>query len=360
MGEQTAKRQDIGFKAVEELAALWQIDDDRIIWHPDGFEWWPGHFRQVIRVSEGIEAQGRVNYQLSATTDFITDVDGENAFLPIYLHGLQKGTSSYAIKMIPEEARRQWDINEIESDISLVSQVYIREDNIGWMPRFFGGMAILQLNDAQVRAEGFAVELNARAKTSAPDNGALRDLDEILLVVRDIYIPAGREPSRWLDSGEFEDIAAQFGRLEHCFGNGDGGGLSLEVPFGSDTALIQLSTNQPHPQLGNGLLATLKLPVWIDDPMSMDPNWYNLLELSSLTYVPLIGSWCTYPMNDEQSVIAFSSFIPNLLYQPSLATNMALWMMGRAGWTRSTHYPDLIDTPLQDTLRKRYEGMQGR
>jgi hypothetical protein len=350
------KRNDIGFQAVLEMAELWQVDDGRVVWHQDGFEWWPGHHRVIVSVSDRVEEDDATNYKLSVSTDFIKSLDLDNPMLPLYLHGLQQTASSYALKLIPQEVREEWEVTG-DPMLTLESNVYIRKDNISWMPRFFAGMAILPVIDAQIRAPDIADSLGAEPDTSAPNGGELLDFDEMLFVVRDIYAPEGSKPSKWLGTQEFEEIAAAYGRLESCFGNGDDKGLTLEVPFGTDTALIRLHTDQAHPQLGNGLLATLQLPVWLEDSMSMESNWYNLLEMISFNYTPLMGSWVMHSMSEDQNVVAYSSFIPNLLFQPGLATNMALWMIGRARWARETHFPDMVDEPLEEILRKRYEGL---
>lgn len=352
------ERVDIGFEAAKLIADVWQIDDDRTVWERDGFDWWPGHYRVALRVSNGVVVNGVMNYKVSVSTDFIKNVDLDNPMLPPLLHLLQKTAPSFALKVIPQEVRDEWQITDCPS-VRLESNAYVDELNISWMPRFFSGMAILSVIEAQIRASEIAENLGAEPDTSAPFGSELLDLDEILYVVRDIYLPESGEASRWSETGEFDEIAETYGRLESCFGNGDGKGLTLEVPFGSDTALVQLHTTQAHPRLGNGLLATLKLPVFLSDPLSMESNWYNLLELIGDSYVPLMGSWVTDAMGDEQGVIAFSSFVPNLLYQPGIATNMALWMCGRAKWARETFFSDMDDEPLEEILKRRFERVRG-
>jgi hypothetical protein len=223
------------------------------------------------------------------------------------------------------------------------------------MPRFISGLALLQPTDAWARAEGTAEMVSALSDTSSPDGGPLLDPDDMLSVVDQYYVPAGQEPNRWAGTNEFNEVAEYLNQSDQIYSNGDENGLTLEVPFATDTALIRLITDQPHPQLGNGLLVTLQLPVDAEPADAVQPSWYNMLELISVTHFPLIGSWCVHPISENIHKLSHSSFIPNFLYMPGLVVNMALWMMGRARWARATFFPDIEDRPLEETLRERYQ-----
>ncbi len=60
--------------------------------------------------------------------------------------------------------------------------------------------------------------------------------DEMLEVLSKIYVVGGKKPSRWKSTNEFEKIAEEFGRSDLCFGMGDKSGVTLETPFGDDSA----------------------------------------------------------------------------------------------------------------------------
>jgi hypothetical protein len=81
-----------------------------------------------------------------------------------------------------------------------------------------------------------------------------------MLGVENDYAVLGSSPSRWIATGEFEAIIEKWGRCDSAFGTADETGLTIETPFGDDSALLTLKTNQPHPRLGNGLLAVLIIP----------------------------------------------------------------------------------------------------
>ena len=74
-----------------------------------------------------------------------------------------------------------------------------------------------------------------------------------------IYVSEGNKPSRWNDTDEFGKFAENYGRSDGCFGNGDKSGLTLETPFGDNSALIRLMPGVKHPQLGSGLLVTIQI-----------------------------------------------------------------------------------------------------
>jgi hypothetical protein len=166
-------------------------------------------------------------------------------------------------------------------------------------------------------------------------------------------VPIGKEPSRWDGCDEFATFAQGYGRNDNCFGMGDRNGLTLETPFGEDSALIRLITNQAHPQLGNGLLATVQLPIVLEESeIAKLANELNWMEATSWTGFPLLGCWHS-KIQGEDYMVAFSAFIPNVLYMPLIATNTAFWMLHRARWVKDKRFPHLIDQPMVEILKRR-------
>ena len=144
------------------------------------------------------------------------------------------------------------------------------------------------------------------------------------------------------------------GRSDNAFGFGDARGLTLETPFGDDSALIRLLTDQPHPQLGNGLLATLQLPFFGEPKViASECVFLNYFERASWTDIPLFGCWHPHASRGNRECPAFTSFIPNALHQPGIATNMALWLLGRARWVRHERWPNLQDKTMAEILKAR-------
>lgn len=349
------KRTDIGFRAVEAIAEFWQVDEDRIRWFEDGFDWWPGHYRQVVRVSDGIPHQGTMGYRITVMTDVVKDspVADPKSRRIIGVFGKFAPAYAYSYSPVTDELGERAGANVI-----FVSTAYVNDDTVGWLPRFLASMAIIQVIDAQIMGAEIAKMAGGEPDVSAPLPGQeLLEPDEILQVGAAIYAPAGNDESKWIDTEEFESVAEQLGRSDLCFGMGDNGGLTLETPFGRDTALIRLQTDQKHPQLGNGLLATLRLPFFADQDEAVETALaFNLKEAGESTFFPLLGCWCTHESRGAEG-LAFSSFVPNALYQPNIATNVALWMLGRARWIKGSMWPNLEDLTMREIFENRLGAM---
>jgi hypothetical protein len=236
------------------------------------------------------------------------------------------------------------------------SCAYVNAENVSWMPDFLAKMAIMQPINAQLQAH-MAAELFAGGlpDASRPENLADAGLADVLEAATQAYVPIGQEASRWIGKSEFSEFAEKYAQNDNCFGFGDENSLSAETPFGSDTALIRLVTDQRHPQLGSGLLATLLLPFFGEDSeIANECAGLNFLEATSWTGFPLFGSWHPHAAREGKQGPSFTTFVPNALYQPVLATNFALWMLGRARWVRQTRWPDVEDKRMGEILEGRF------
>jgi hypothetical protein len=112
-----------------------------------------------------------------------------------------------------------------------------------------------------------------------------------------------------------------------------------------------------HPRLGSGLLVTLQLPrVGESGEIANECVYLNFLEALSWTGFSLFGCWHPHTSREGKDGLAFTTFVPNALYQRMIATNFALWMLGRARWVRETLWPDLQDKRMIDILEERLGG----
>jgi hypothetical protein len=183
-------------------------------------------------------------------------------------------------------------------------------------------------------------------------------LDDILSVEESAIVPQGTRQSKWIGTGEFEEIIEKWGRCDSGFGFADGGGLSIEMPFGEEAAILTLKTDVPHPRLGSGLFALLKIPHSSEleriNKLSLEMNYLEANVWSKLG-MPLIGNWGAdeYSKQERGFVPAFSSFVPNLFYQRGLAENIFLYAANRTRWVRQMLMPDAIDLPMHEILSKR-------
>jgi hypothetical protein len=262
---------------------------------------------------------------------------------------------AYPTSQILKELEK-WGPPDAPLKMWFASTAYVNHEKVSWLPRFLAQMAIMQPINAQIQAKKAPDFLDGGcADTSRPAHLRGAALDGMLEVAAQIYAPAGQEPSRWENVDEFSQFAETYARNDRCFGTGDNAGLTLETPFGSDTALVNLRTGETHPQLGNGLLVTLQLPRFAEAAtIAKECAYLNFLEAGSWTGFPLFGCWHPHVSRESRDGIAFTTFVPNALYQPLLATNLALWMLGRAKWVRETLWPDLQDKRMIEILEDRF------
>jgi hypothetical protein len=145
------------------------------------------------------------------------------------------------------------------------------------------------------------------------------NVDDILTVVDTIFVPEGKKNSKWIGSDEFEKFAEKHAKNDVCFGFGDKGGMTLETPFGADSALIKFKTDQQHPQLGNGLLiATQIRSSQRFEDVCVEAAGLNFLETRTWTDFPQLGCWHPQETSENEANWAHSCFIPNALFMPGL------------------------------------------
>jgi len=337
---------------LKQVKTVWQVDEKVAEEVENGFIWWPGNHKVQVFCTKSELESDPYGWWLSSKTEFIKDIDlREKA--PLIAH-MSAFSPTYAWVYTPPEVTKKYELPD-DGAVSFHSTVYVRPETVDWLPKHFARLAIMQPIDAQRMAGTTAQVLGGVANCSGPRHArGSENGDEILNVAELIYAPMGKEPSKWVGSAEFAAVATQYGKNDMCFGTGDGHGLTLETPFGNDSALIRLQHDQTHPALGNGLLTTIQLPV--SDTMEATVNTcmqLNYFAAISYTGVPFSGSWHPKERGGRGFLPAYGTFIPNALYTDLLATNMALWAVGLARWVRHQLWPDLKDLTMLEVLNAR-------
>ncbi len=346
---------DLGQLALEKLVQLWQISPERMVKTDQGFDWWPGRFRVSIIVQPPKYPEDTGAWRIRISTEFLREVRVEDPKVLGLLLELGKFAPTYSFVTPPPEVVEKYGI-PTPGTVKMESTIYLREDGAGWLPEFFGRLAILQPIDAERLADGYAQILGAQPWTSSPGKPEADDYrDELLGVAHALYVPAGRDPSRWIGTNEFSDFAERFAKQDTCFGFGDPNGMTLETPFGEASALILCRTDVPHPDLGSGLLATLQLPFGKSQQETDNESmWFNYFESISWTNHPQLGGWHPRALPSGDMASAHAMFFPNIMYREGTATNAALWLLGRARWARQTFWPDLEDLTMAEILERRF------
>lgn len=359
--------------AMEQIMGVWQVDANHLRARgPKGFDWLPGSHLVSVRavpfdlndpICIRLNVMGATDprqggVRLSITTRLISDFPTENPKAVSLLNVLAPSMSStYSLVYPPRKILNR--INEPAGafDLDLFSSIYIDQNLGGWLPHFFAQMAIMHPIDAELL--GCKLPDIIGGGQPAFELGHKRnEPDGILEVADQIFIPAGANQSRWAGSDEFDRFAERYGKTEGCIANGDTSGLTAEVPFGHDTALIQCWTDQAHPKLGNGLLVTMQLPIVDQEEQhTVAVEDLNFFEARAWTEVPQLGCWhMRQTASDRGKVAAHSTFIPNALYRPGLVQNFVLWEMGRAHWVRQTFFPEMQDMLMSEILKDRFKG----
>jgi hypothetical protein len=352
LGADMSEDQSIGSICLQTIASTWQVDDGATEWVDNGFDWTPGsHLVKVRAFPNEIEPKER--WRITVRTDFLTSVSVEDPkFVGMAAVNSRFLTSTYSMDYPPAEIwKAHW--NGEPAKLSFFSSIYVYAGTVGWLPRFFAREAIIQVVNAEIYSSG-ASELLFSGEPNFRPSGKNDNPDPILEVVETVYKPEGEKPSHWRSTNEFIEFGDKYGRSDGCFGMGDKSSLTLETPFGEDSALIRLRSDQRHPQLGSGLLVTIQIPFsQVDTKIQEDSAFLNFLEARRWTDFPQLGCWHPLTVADGKSRLAHTSFVPNALCADGIATNFAIWSVARVRWLRSELWPNLEDKPMSEVLQKR-------
>jgi len=96
-------------------------------------------------------------------------------------------------------------------------------------------------------------------------------------------------------------------------------------PLSGRIILFRMTTTEPHPLYGNGVLCGLELPLPPGVPNSADlVDQLNRWEFQP-DFAPLYGAWCTGPRAPT-----FVTFVPNQCCLPGLLQSLTAWSHQRA------------------------------
>jgi hypothetical protein len=294
------KARDIASEARIEIADIWKVARARSIRTKDGFDWWPGDFRVSLSAIRRTGGYVPKTWMLSVRTDFLKDIPIKNDRFAKWValwSGVWATTSAWVYPPAEgfESLRCLW-----KQAATLVCQhrpAYLTSENASWLPQYLARMGIMQPINARMADSGQTTLGGGVPNISRPGLfgrflGRFRTgnlLDEIACA----YFSIESAPNRWVATGEFHRIADRWGRSDYCVCTADNRGLVLEAHLGdgNDGAMIRLSTDQKHPQLGNGLHGALTLPTAGDmKSIVYRCAGLNLME-TMWTDIPQFGCW---------------------------------------------------------------------
>jgi hypothetical protein len=161
-------------------------------------------------------------------------------------------------------------------------------------------------------------------------------------------LSGGDMPCRY-GTADFQ-AASEVCRQRGLWSNFADSGVTVEFPFDPDgvpalwrelngtpadekrTFRFTMSTQEPHPFLGQGLFACLRLPITFSDELTAARvvAALNAWEARAIDMPPFLGSWCSDPSEEHGHSIAFVSFLPNEMCRPHLPRMITVWMGHRA------------------------------
>ena len=344
----------ISNQILEEVASTWRAEGNETILTENGFDWQPGSHTVHVRILRNNNQQtDHERFRLSVETEYLRSVPVEDPnFVRLVGMSSLSLTSTYSLVYPPADVWKQYSDGE-SANMSMFSSVYVDQNTIGWLPRFFARMAILQPINAEIHAVN-SPKLFGGGMPAFIDKKQRECCDTMLNVARDIYVPEGRKQCRWTGTREFVEFSEQYGQQDTCFGFGDSSGMTLETPFGADSALIRFMTDQFHPELGSGLLITTQIRAWTSlDDIRAEAAYLNFLESLSWTDFPQLGCWHAQAINESEGNLAHTCFVPNALYGPNIAINFAIWSIARVQWVRNTRFPNMENLTMAQILQGR-------
>jgi hypothetical protein len=309
---------DVGTTLVDSVYSIMQIDDDWSVRGERGFTWWAGDLRQDIWAEPSFDDYGEELVRVHARTEIARDV----AVDP----GSEFGLSSLGIfaslsGLVYEEHAKA---------LSLSSSVYAHEQNLQWIGPLLSLSAAIQVSDAHHKAGDLAESFGwSLAVSQHPQSGRRAEPDEMADFSH--FLPGRDEPSRY-DAENFAEAEMHL-RPFALVATFSETGLTAEFPWPDDSCLLEVSSREHHPELGSGVHMLLTLPLTLEkEEVFHKAVALNALESNSLTRCPFTGSWCPEVTKLKTPLLAFTSFIPNLVYQPSLLPNLCIYMAHRARW----------------------------
>jgi hypothetical protein len=319
---------DLGVRVVDRIGYSLTLDKEWSTRTERGFVWWGKDLAQRVWAEPGWDDNGFEIFRLHAQTDLLRDFEpGDENLAKLSLFARFATTSGYLVD--PEDG-----------SVRLAASMYVHEQTEDWVKATFQWVVAMQAADAQIKAATLADATDSTvAVTAHPVSGVRTSYDDMLNVL-ELVESRGREPSVW----EGEEMEWTTGLVQQgnytVLATGDSTGLSAEFPFQSRTSLLRVSTSESNPQVGNGALLILHLPMSMAEQEGVRfASELNRRELASETRAAFVGSWC---WADDRACHVM--FLPNAVrFGRGDLLNVVMSMTHRARWAAETFYGDRWD-----------------
>lgn len=224
-----------------------------------------------------------------------------------------------------------------ERVIGSVFVEYLHAGNVSWRPQHIARLALLQLCLAELDADALAASVGGQVFTQQDPTGGGREEARSQMHACWSAVKADAAlTSRFSGLGEHQAIAEQSRGSDIATLGATVHGIALEVPFRSDTTLVLVKADEPHPLLGQGLGVFTALPVARSSGEQLADFVASLLGLEhdGLAVVPHVVAWGERTVG-RLRLAAYSTFLPNAFFQPGVVADQVAIATLRARWAHT-------------------------
>lgn len=304
------------------LQTLLNIDEEWTVRTTDSFSWWP-HATQQRFFYDGPYHDAKRDmevWRLTVETDFLRNVPADKRGVVALLN--------YAAPMHTARAGTDGRIWLSSSTLVYDAMSPYHVHTLFLAAALQAAAPLLPLFSKLCEHIG---ELD---RSPHPTFGYREDFHRVVNVVADHIGPMGAKASEW-KAEQFDTVVEFMNSTGKGYGTAGGLGLSFEIPFGNDTALVQARADEANPWLGHGLLLTALLPL-TGTQESTDALCQRLTELDvERNYDSrLLGSWIARPVRGAHAP-GYQRFVPNALYAPDCLATWVGDVVSHMEWLRS-------------------------
>ncbi len=326
-----------GQRALRLIHQMLQLDDDNTLWHDDGFSWWPGEVPVRFRWRAPTVGDGLPVWRLSAEVHAVRGVDPASPQLDAYL--LMTGTVLNQFATVVEDGTlklRSLVYALPEGGTSVLAHlayraafmVRVAEQTIPGTLKLLGGGGPFGIGGPKV------------IRSSHPVAGRRREPATELDVLVDSALQLGSSPSP-LDSRPDLGAAMVALRQAGCDkvagppeaeGLDDVQGFNVVIETKHATSLLELRLDEANPNVGQGLLAVLRVRFpqgHLHGDAHRLARELNDAEWRANKPLHVQGAWSA---NATGADVAYSAFYPNVLHHPALGREVALDGLRRVRW----------------------------
>jgi hypothetical protein len=319
---------DIGLRLVDSLYEQLMVDDQWALRRERGFTWWSYRLAQHVEVAAPVWSVDRYVCAVQIWTEVVHEVD----------------TTVHPARVVGAMNSRA-TLNALVCDgatatVAECCTAQVHEEIFDWMSKVLATAAVLQNTAAHSRAHSLARACGGvPAATTHPASGERPEMDD-LLNVPEVIANEGDSPSRF-EGAPMERVGGFLERMEFL-GSAEPTRLTCQVPFTArapsavaaeagqpQTSLVQIFADAPHPEVGNGALIVMRLPLSAEpDWVAFQANELNAAEVQGDSQNQFLGAWCPDPNNE--TTLAFCSFVPNALARWVAMEHMVSYQGGRS------------------------------